>query len=181
MTQDEDQSKESIEDLTGSSEPDDGMCIWLGMELIIPDKNGQHNPYEMEDNIRDWVSTFLERGLQNIDYDETGEGVDLFPRADDWESNTLYLRYKKEAWFDDPDDVIGRRREFDVWFPVRDFMEHHELDALKEKSTYLIGDEVYEQYGEELNVRGILLAGSEMSVRDHIENTIPDVEFDNYV
>lgn len=152
------------------------------MGVKIPDKTAQHNPDEMEEQIREWTDTFLRKQLQNIDYDETGRGVDLMPRENDWDDNPLYVRYKDESWFDNPDDRVGRIRSFFIWFPVRDFMEHDQLDVLEEKYTYLIGDEIYEKYNSEIDFRGILLAGSEDSVHNHIKNAyFQDIDVDAHM
>ena len=139
--------------------------VWLGLEVHIPDKQAAHYPEDMQGFLRKKTHEYLEKSMTNIDFDETGEGMDVIPLYDDWDENPLLVRYKHESWFDDPESKVGRIRAFDIWFPVRDFMEHHELDVLKEKYTYIIGDEVYNKYGQEADIRGILIASTKESVR----------------
>lgn len=178
-TSDEDET-ESLSEMFGKKTTDDEKCIWLGMELIIPDKGDKHDPEDVQSMVREWMLEFLKKGGANADYQETGEGVDLIPRGDGWDNTPVYVRHRDETWFDKPESEIGRKRTIAVWFPVQDYKEHHQFDALKKNVGFIIGDEVYDEYGEELEVRGILIAGSEASVRENTTQMYEGADFDEY-
>lgn len=160
----------------------DTHCIWLGLEVKIPDKQDQHDPQEIQSNIREWTYNFLDEGKFNIDLDVTGEGVCLIPRDDNWDDTPIFVRYMWESWFDNPEDKVGRIRKYLLWFPVLDFTEHHLLDTFKEKYTYIVGDQIYNKYREEVDINGVLIAGSEDSVRDHMKQSYQsDIDVDKHM
>lgn len=156
--------------------------LWLGLELNVEDKEDRISPDILGEFLREEMEEFLSEGKQNRDFKKTGKGVDLFPVGEGWEDNPLFFRYQPETWFDMPESRIGRIRTYTVWFPVKDFMEHHELDAFKEMLQYIIGDKVWKEFSTELDVGGVIITGSEESVRDHYENTKSvDIDWDSNV
>lgn len=180
----EDDSEDSDLPLGGTLEPeetDDEKCIWLGFEFTIPDKHDRHDPDEMQSQLREWVTFFLSNGGQNVDYEITNEGVDLAPRGKNWEETDIVVRYNDEFWFDMPDSRIGRRRKFSVWFPVKGMLNTSQISTIKEKMTYLIGDEVFDEYDEQLDISGAMIMGSEQSVRNHIKHSFDGSDFDDYI